>query len=280
MSMRRAGIDPGRGEGSGVSGVKPVVLVNSDARPIDGYDGSVCATTYLAAVLEGADALPVQLPAMAGLDPVPYLDAADGVLLTGSRSNVHPAAYGGRADAEAEPFDTVRDSIDIPLVRAALERGVPLLAICRGFQELNVALGGTLHVAVHALPGRMDHRFPPDAPTLDEKFRLAHEVAVEPGGRLASIVRAERFRVNSLHRQGIDRLAEGLVVEARADDGTIEAARVDEAPAFALGVQWHPEYWFRSDPPSRAILAAFGRAVRHRRARRRDAVPQDIGLVS
>ncbi len=258
---------------------KPLVLVTSDHLKVDAYDVSVCVTPYLAAVKDAAGALPLQLPALPDLEAARYLAVADGIVFTGARSNVHPAAYGAAPTAEAEPFDPVRDAITLPLLTAAIAASVPVLAICRGFQELNVALGGTLHAALHDVDGRIDHRAPDGRP-LDERFALAHDVDVVPGGQLAAIVRAGRIRVNSVHRQGIDRLADRLVVEARAEDGTVEAATVDGAKGFCLGVQWHPEYWAGSDPPSRAIFEAFGRAVRARRAARQIPSRQDLGLVT
>lgn len=258
---------------------RPIVLVNSDARKLDAYDGSVAVTVYLEAVRTGADALPLQLPALPGLDPAPYLEAADGIVLTGARSNVHPSAYGADETPAAAPFDRTRDAINLALLGRAIAAGVPLLAICRGFQELNVALGGTLHAELHRVPGRSDHRAPDEGP-LDARFALRHDVAVAPRGQLAAILRAQRVRVNSVHRQGIDRLAPRLQVEATADDGTIEAVTLRDAPAFALGVQWHPEYWVASDPPSAAIFEAFGRAVRARHASRRVRAPADLTLVT
>lgn len=246
------------------AGRLPRVLVTSDQIAIEGYRMSAAPDAYVNALWKGAGALPVQLPATASGVPLEaYLAGADGVLVTGARSNVHPSCYGAVESEEHPPFDPVRDAITLRLIRMALDRAIPLLAICRGFQELNVALGGTLHPAVHTRPGALDHRFPDD-PDVDVRFRIAHPVAVTVGGRLEDILGAQEIRVNSLHRQGVDRLAEGLTVEAVAPDGLIEAARVAGAPAFALGVQWHPEYWVETDQPSADLFAAFGEAVRAR----------------
>lgn len=245
----------------------PLVLVTSDA--IDHRDmvWSGTPASYLTAVAVSG-AVPVQLPTVdEAFDVAPLLDMVSGVLFTGSRSNVHPPLYGAEASAIAEPYDQVRDRTTLPLIRETLSRGLPLLAICRGLQELNVTLGGTLHTAVHALPGRNDHRSPA-GPDVDVRFALAHDVTVTPGGRLAAIVGEGPVKVNSLHHQGIDRLAPGLTVEARAGDGTVEAISVDRASAFALGVQWHPEHWVRTDAPSRAIFKAFVDACRARTADR------------
>lgn len=252
--------------------MQPMVIVTTDRIEHNNLPWSATPAPYLEA-LAAVGCLPVQLPTLAApADPAPLLAAASGVLVTGSRSNVHPDEYGGGDEAAAEPFDRARDRTTLPLIRAALREGVPLLAICRGIQELNVALGGTLHAELHELPERDDHRGGSDT-DMDRRFALAHDVEVEPGGVLASILGAGPVTVNSVHRQGLDRLAPGLAVEARAPDGTVEAVSVEGARAFALGVQWHPEYWVRSDGPSRAVLEAFAAAARAHEspARRRAA---------
>lgn len=241
---------------------QPLILVTSDQKTFDGYLWSATPIQYLDAVAAVAGGVPVQVPSLdEPVDVDVLLDRADGVLLTGSRSNVHPSHYGEDATEEAAPFDPARDAVTIRLIRRTLERGVPLLAVCRGLQELNVALGGKLHPAIHSLPDRMDHR----APESDDnavRFGLRHDVALDPAGDLAGIIGDTTVHVNSLHRQGILTLADGLAVEARAADGTIEAVRVDGAKAFAYGVQWHPEFWARTDPPSRRLFEAFGEAAR------------------
>jgi putative glutamine amidotransferase len=246
----------------------PLVLVSTDRRVIDGYEWHMTPSTYLEAVLYGAGALPVQVPSLGGaLDLDALLDRVDGVLLSGSKSNVHPTLYGAEPTPDHEPYDPARDATTLPLIRKAIEKGVPLFAICRGYQELNVALGGTLATEIQTFEGRMDHRAP-QAPTTDERFAIRHPVTIEPSSCLGRILEGETVSVNSLHRQAIDRLAPGLVVEARAPDDTIEAVRVEGARAFAVGVQWHPEYWVRSDAPSAKLFAAFGDAVRARAAAR------------
>jgi len=191
---------------------------------------------------------------------------------TGSRSNVHPELYGDEPTAGHEPFDHDRDAMTLDLIRKAIEAGVPLLAICRGFQELNVALGGTLDTEIQEREDRTDHR-PPVSDDNDVRFALAHDVDIEPGSTLAGILGTERVAVNSLHRQAVRDLAPGLIAEAWADDGTVEAVRVADAGAFALGVQWHPEYWAGSDPPSRAIFTAFRNAAAETMARRTGRLP-------
>lgn len=238
-----------------------MVIVTCDAIEHNMMRWSAGPASYLEAVAVSG-CLPVQLPVIAEpLDPAPLLDVCAGVLVTGARSNVHPSAYGGGDEAAAGPFDRLRDRVTLPLIREAIARGVPLLCVCRGIQELNVALGGTLHVAVHEVPGRADHRSAPQA-DLDAWFGLRHEIAPVPGGILAQIVGEAPVRVNSVHRQAIDRLGEGLQVEAVAEDGTVEAVSVPAARAFALGVQWHPEHFVRTDGPSRALFEAFAAAAR------------------
>ncbi len=188
------------------------------------------------------------------------LARVDGVLLTGSRSNVHPARYGEEPTERHEPYDLDRDATTLALIPLALKRGVPLFAICRGFQELNVALGGTLITEAQERPGSLDHRAPIGIPN-DERFKLAHDVNFETDSKLAALLGARCVKVNSVHRQVIGKLSPRLTVEAKAPDGTIEAVRVKDASAFAFGVQWHPEYWAASDPASGALFRAFTAAA-------------------
>ena len=188
-------------------------------------------------------------------------------MVTGSKSNVHPDLYGGDASEANGPYDPDRDATTLPLIRKAIERGVPLLAICRGIQELNVALGGTLATEIQDIEGLHDHRAPV-SDKQDERFAIRQSVSIKPGSCLAGVFGAGEIKVNSLHRQGIDRLGERLQVEAVAEDGTVEAVSVKGARAFAVGVQWHPEYWVNSDGNSAKIFQAFGDAVRaHAKAR-------------
>ncbi len=247
----------------------PFILVTSDVKQVDGYNWHAAIDTYLNA-LTYAGAMPVILPSLGSdIDLQSVLGRVDGVLITGSRSNVHPQHYGVEADKAYEPYDTDRDATTMPLIRAALDQGVPMLAICRGLQELNVAFGGTLITEVQELDGRMDHRSP-QSDSHDERFALAHDIHFEADAGLAGIVGSDTVRVNSLHRQVIDRLADRLIVEARAEDGTIEAVRVADARAFAFGVQWHPEYWAAIDNPSGTIFRAFSDAAREYGSRRMD----------
>jgi len=239
-----------------------IIAIPADIRAFDGYVWHATPAQYVEAAMTGAGAIPLLVPAFeSGLDIDAVLDRVDGVLISGSRSNVHPSLY-GEAETEAHgPFDLARDATSLELIRRAIDRAIPLLAICRGIQELNVALGGSLDTEIQALPGRMDHRRPVSDDT-DESFAIRHGVRVAEGSCLAAIVGAGEVKVNSLHRQAISRLAPRLQVEATADDGTVEAVSVIDAPAFAIGVQWHPEYWVRQDAPSAAIFRAFGEATR------------------
>lgn len=248
-----------------------LIAVAADTRFFDGYHWHCSPNTYLEAALHVAGVTPLLVPAFGGeIDLDAVLDAVNGVLVTGSKSNVHPSLYGVAPTSAHEPFDEARDATSIPLLRRALERGIPVLAICRGIQELNVALGGTIATEIQELAGRMDHRaVVSDDQT--ERFRIYQNVSVKEGSCLASIIGAGDVKVNSVHRQGIDRLAANLAVEAVASDGTIEAVSVTNAKAFAVGVQWHPEYWAKSDMPSRKLLAAFGDAVRQHKAANRFA---------
>jgi putative glutamine amidotransferase len=232
---------------------------------------------YINAVAHGAGAMPLLIPGLgAGRDLEPIsellpaerlLDSLDGLFLTGSPSNVQPLHYGGAPSAEGTAHDPQRDDTTLPLIRLAIERGLPLLCVCRGLQELNVVLGGTLHQRVQELPGMLDHREDKQA-SREQQYADAHEILIEEGGALARLTPLRSVRVNSLHAQGIDRLAPGLRVEARAPDGLIEAVSVQGSAGFALAVQWHPEWRFRENPFNGALLAAFGEAVRsHWRAK-------------
>ncbi|MCB1507228.1 MAG: gamma-glutamyl-gamma-aminobutyrate hydrolase family protein [Hyphomicrobiaceae bacterium] len=246
----------------------PVVLVTADQRLLDGYQWHAAIDTYLKAVSDAAGAVPLILPALGErIDIDAALDRVDGVLVTGSRSNVHPEVYGEAPAPTYEPYDPARDATSLPLIRRAIARGLPLLAICRGHQELNVALGGTLATEIQETTGRMDHRAP-QSEVQDERFAIRHRVEVKDGSCLAGIVGAGAIEVNSLHRQAIEKLAPNLAVEATAPDGTIEAVRVSGAPGFTLGLQWHPEYWATSDAPSKAIFAAFSGELKKVIARR------------
>ena len=216
---------------------------------------------YVRAVLEAADAIPLLIPALGerlGLEDL--LQNLDGILFTGSPSNVEPYRYNGASSVSGTLHDSARDATTLPLIPRAIAEGIPLFGICRGFQELNVALGGSLHQHVHEIPGRLDHREPRDAAP-DVEYGAAHAIAITQGGLLARLSGLAEAMVNSLHHQGVDRLAPDLKIEARAPDGQIEAVSLPGAKAFLLGVQWHPEWAFAENPLSRAIFAGFGASL-------------------
>ncbi|MAS13319.1 MAG: gamma-glutamyl-gamma-aminobutyrate hydrolase [Nitratireductor sp.] len=249
----------------------PLIAVSTDAKDFEKYIWHATPQAYLEAAIAAAGVLPVLLPSLGEkLDLDSLLDTVDGVLLTGSKSNVYPALYGGEASEENGPYDHARDATTLPLIRKAVERGVPLLAICRGIQELNVALGGTLATEIHEREGAFDHRGPQEADQ-DTRFAIRQTVKVAPDGCLARIFDTSEVRVNSVHRQGVDTPAPRLEIEAVADDGTVEAVSVKDAAGFAVGVQWHPEYWAHKDSASARIFEAFGNAVRQHAAKRSNA---------
>jgi putative glutamine amidotransferase len=244
--------------------VKPLVGISCCTKQfgVFGMPNHGASDTYVRATDQVVGAVPVLIPANGPMaDVQALLDRLDGIILTGSRSNVHPSLYAGPPHAAGTPEDPARDGMTLPLIRAAVDRGVPLLAICRGFQELNVALGGTLHQRLQDLPGRIDHSTPTQ-PSGRVRQGKAHMVRLVPGGWVHQVAQAAAIAVNSLHNQGIDALAPGLLEEATAPDGTIEAVRVAQSVGFAVGVQWHPEYDWRTDPVSRRIFQEFGAAVR------------------
>ena len=263
----------------------PLVAVPA-CRKIDVFPGHWVTEKYLTAVADGAHAMPVVVPAMAGLSDNAarldeLMDRVDGLLLTGSPSNVEPHHYEGTPSREGTSHDPDRDATTLPMIRAALKAGLPVFAICRGIQELNVAMGGSLHQLVHELPGRRDHRSDKTVPH-ENRYDLRHMIRLVEGGKLAAVYGGPLdVKVNSLHAQAIDRVAPGLTVEAHAEDGTIEAVSVDGAPTFQFGVQWHPEWRFWEDPMSRALFDAFGAAVQARAAARGDnAARSDVGPAS
>lgn len=220
------------------------------------------ASAYCVSAIDRiSGAVPVLIPALgAAADINNLLARLDGILLTGSRSHIDPSQYGSQpAEADA-PRDAARDATTLPLIRAAIARGIPVLAICRGLQELNVALGGSLHQCLKSLPGRLDHSAP-HTEDLRTRAAKAHPVRLTQGGLLHRLAASPAVEVNSLHHQGIDRLAPGLAIEAEAPDGTIEAVRWERGPGFALGVQWHPEFDAGEDQLSQAIFARFGEAL-------------------
>ena len=238
-----------------------IIGIPACSQQVDGQYQFAVQARFTNALFGVLGAVSVLLPPQ-GNPMLSVLGRLDGLLLPGSPSNVHPARYGTDPSLTPDRHDPARDATTLPLARAAVEQGLPLLAVCRGCQELNVALGGTLHQQVHAVPGRADHRAGQGTP--EYKFRLQH--AICPTGHFAAIVGPDPFPVNSLHEQAIGRPADALAIEALAEDGTIEAVRVTGAKAFAFGVQFHPEWHWATDQPSRAIFEAFGQACQAYRA--------------
>jgi putative glutamine amidotransferase len=243
---------------------RPVIGIPADQRMIGAHPFHAVGDKYVRAVVEAADAIPFLIPALGerlGLDEL--LAHLDGILFTGSPSNVEPHRYNGSPSIPGTLHDAARDATTLPLIPSAIAAGVPMFAICRGFQEVNVAMGGTLTQRLHELPGLLDHRDDAEQP-LAVQYAPVHDVTLEPDGLLSRLAGVTHVRVNSLHSQGVERLAPDLIVEARAPDGVIEAFRVKDAPRFALAVQWHPEWQVMSDSFSRAMFAAFGAASRER----------------
>ena len=242
---------------------RPIVLVPACQRQLGSHVWHMAQDKYLHAVLHGAGCMPLLLPALgADADLAAALHIADGVMLTGSASNVDARLYGEEILHPDLPQDPARDATTLPLIRAALTLQLPLLAICRGFQEVNVALGGSLHQAVQAVPGMMDHRENVLDP-LPRQYAPAHRIKLMPDGMLSRLLGGEsEMMVNSLHGQGIARLADGLLVEALADDGLVEAYTVASAAGFTLAVQWHPEWQVEDNPQSMRLFGAFGQACR------------------
>jgi putative glutamine amidotransferase len=244
----------------------PLVGLPTDSKPIGLHRYQAAGEKYVRAIVEGADAIPVMIPSMS--PPLPLrelLERLDGLFLTGSYSNIEPHHYEGPESYEGNIHDPVRDATSLPLVKTAVEMGLPVLAVCRGMQEVNVALGGTLHPKVQDVPGFMDHREITSDP-LDVQYGPAHEVKLQ--GLLAKIAGADHAMVNSLHGQGMDRLAPGLLVEATAPDGLVEGVRLDSEHSFLLAVQWHPEWKVRENPFYLGIFQAFAAACRKRAATR------------
>lgn len=242
---------------------RPTVGIISNSHQMnDRYQVHASGHINSIAVAEVARCLPVILPSDPRLVSVEeLLDTFDGFLLTGGQPNVHPSEYGEEETPAHGAFDRNRDAITLPLVRACVERGQPFLGICRGFQEINVAMGGSLHPEIRDLPGRMNHRMPPEG-TLDEVFALRHAVRFTEGGVFHRLMGADEVMTNTLHGQGIARPGARVVIDGHAPDGTPEAIYIKDAPGFTLAVQWHPEWNAANDPVSRPLFTAFGQAVR------------------
>jgi len=255
--------------------VRPVVGISGNSYILnDQYPTHAGGTMNSDAVANVSDCLPLLIPSDPRYVSVSeLLDVCDGFLLTGGRPNVHPEEYGEEETEAHGDFDRARDAVVLPLIRACVEKGQPIFGICRGFQEVNVAMGGTLYPEIRELPGRMNHRMPPDG-TLEEKFALRHTVTLSEGGVFHRVFGATEIMTNTLHGQGIKSVGERVVIEGHADDGTPEAIHIKDAPGFTLSVQWHPEWDAANDPASRPLFQAFGDAVRAWRAGRSTQVLQ------
>lgn len=241
---------------------KPLIGISADRRIVDPHPFHMVGEKYINAISVGADAMPFIIPAFAeDTNSREILSRLDGLFLTGSPSNVEPHHYAGEVSRKGTLHDPHRDKTTLPLIDSALSLGIPLLAVCRGFQEMNVALGGSLHPFVHEVVGYRRHFEDPGDP-LDVQYGPSHEVHLPDGSLLRGLAGQDTVTVNSLHSQGVARLATGVSVEAVADDGLIEGFRVDGAEAFALAVQWHPEWKVSENKFSTAIFSAFGDACR------------------
>lgn len=244
---------------------RPIVVIPCCTKNIDGLTFDAAGRKYSSAVADAADCQPLLMPlGKSMIDIEAVLDIADGILLPGSLSNVEPSHYGDEAPLDPATLDRDRDNLTLPLIRSAIARKLPLFAICRGFQEFNVAMGGTLHQAVHAVDGHHDHREPTDE-DYDIKFGPRHRVTLD--GELKSWIGADGLSVNSLHWQGIKSLGPSLIAEAFAEDGLVEAIRAPGGNAFSLGVQWHPEWKPHNNPASLILFHRFGDAARNRIAK-------------
>lgn len=246
----------------------PIVGIVCDRKRVGDHAFHMVGEKYIDAVREGSGALPLLIPVLSPpLDAEAILAGVDGLLFTGSTSNVAPHRYGGEPPRRHTLLDEARDATSLPLMRAAEAAGVPFLCICRGFQELNVAFGGTLHQHLHEVNGFADHRTGNQKDSVEEQYGPAHAVRIVPNGMFAGMapgLAGTTVQVNSLHGQGVDRLAPRLRVEAEAPDGAIEAVSMEDANAFLFGVQWHPEWRHAENPVSTAIFTAFGQALRLR----------------
>ena len=254
---------------------RPIVGVIGNSHLVENrYAVQAVGERNLRAVADVADAIPVMFAGVPDITDIgEILDVVDGVLLTGGRANVHPSRFGVEPEARYEPYDKRRDDVALALVDACVDRSVPIFGICRGLQEMNVAYGGSLHPEIRDIPGRMNHRMPRMEngdihPDMTVVFADRHDVSLVPGGAFANLLGRESIRVNSLHGQGILDPGKRVVIEGVAEDGTIEAIRIADAPGFALGVQWHAEYDPQSNEINRTLFRAFGQALRERKRAR------------
>jgi putative glutamine amidotransferase len=241
---------------------KPVVLMTMGSQARKGHDYQVMTHKYITPLVEFADCVPVLVPTCCGSEALDvYLDMADGVYLTGAGSNIDPALYGQENETPGKGQDPQRDLFDIPLIKAAIKRGLPIFGICRGMQEINVALGGDIYQKVYAEPGFNDHRENPEDP-VEVQYAPVHGVTIQPGSWLRETLGTDQIRVNSLHGQGLRTLGAGIEAIAHADDGLVEAIHAPSLSPFLLAVQWHPEWQAAQNPDSIKLFQAFGDACR------------------
>jgi putative glutamine amidotransferase len=254
---RNAASDPARPVGDR----RPLIGISANTMSFNGYDRYTTSEGCVLAVRDGAIGVPLIFPGLGGRDADALLDRLDGLLLTGGRANVQPHLYDGPPDGPTRVIDPRRDSTVLPLIRHAVRRGIPVFGLCRGMQEINVALGGSLFVEVSAQPGKLNHRMTPGDPP-EKVTAPRHWIDVEPGGIFDSLFEDKRLLVNSLHGQAVNRLGRNVRLEAVCEDGVIEAISVKDASGFVLGVQWHPEYKPVDDTISRVLFTTFGDACR------------------
>ncbi len=242
---------------------KPVIGIIGNSHFIEGdYPMFGCGQMDMRAIGVVANCLPLIIPANPTYTSIDALiSTCDGFLFTGGRPNVHPEEYGEEVTEKHGRFDRHRDSLTLPLIERSVEIGLPIFGICRGFQEINVAMGGSLYPEIRELPGRMNHRMPPDG-TFDEKFALRHNVTFSENGFYHNLIGEQTVMTNTLHGQGIKRAGDNIVIDGYADDGTPEAIYIKDSPGFNVAVQWHPEYRACKDPVSRKLFTAFGEAAR------------------
>ena len=254
----------------------PLVCVSASVMELENRRHLVHGTgaKNIDAVERFAGCVPVMLPALGErLDVESFVERIDGLVLTGGRANVEPQHYDGPPFPDDEPIDPERDATALAMVRACVAAQVPVFGICRGIQEMNVALGGSLHYRLHLLDDKDDHRMPRhDDVTVDEIFRLRHPVRLTRGGLFERLAGVSEAMVNSLHGQGIDELADALEVEAITPDGVIEGVRLRNDRTFTVGVQWHAEWKPQEHELSRKLFEEFGRAARARARSRRETV--------
>jgi putative glutamine amidotransferase len=249
--------------------LRPVVLICADRTEQHGHDSHCVLDFYVQAVSRVMQATPLIMPAESNAMDFEILSGiADGVIFPGAMSNIEPARYDGQPLEPPRELDLHRDATTLPLLPLLVQHGIPVFGVCRGFQEMNVAYGGSLHGSVHALPGMIDHREGDHARPIAQWYQDSHAIAITPDGLLSTIAQSSQAMVNSLHHQGVARLGRGLRVEARSQDGLVEAISVADASTFALAVQWHPEARCETDPLSRALFVAFAQACHARHANR------------